>query len=79
MTLAGRDVELTLVDLDEGLLLVGMPDDLSVAERTLLADTLSKRSTRKIVLVAGSLLAKWAVYRLVPQEQYDADFGEVRG
>jgi hypothetical protein len=73
--LGERIVDVTMADLDDGLVLMGVPDDLSKEQKVKLRDVVAKAS-RRVLIVEGNVGERWKTFRLVPKETYDEDFDE---
>lgn len=77
ITLGERIADVTIADLDDNLVIMGVPQDLTKEQKRALRDHLAK-SSRRVLVVEGDVGERWKVFRLVPREKFDVDFEEAR-
>ena len=75
--LGDRIADVTIMDLDDNLVLMGIPTDLTSDQKKALRGVIAKTS-RRVLVVEGKVGERWTAVRLVPKEKYDADFEEVK-
>jgi len=73
--LGERIADVKIADLDDELVLMGIPDDLSKEQKAGLRKVIAK-SSRRVLVVEGDIGERWKLFRLVPKQTYDEDFDE---
>lgn len=73
--LGERLADVKIADLDDKLVLMGVPADLTKDQKGQLRKVIAK-SSRRVLVVEGDIGERWKVFRLVPKSTYDEDFDE---